>query len=78
MQRPEVPTKEQIREARLAAGLSQSKAAELVCVGTRAWQRWEYGERRMSPGTWLLFQMRLREESRDTQSNEKGAGGRND
>ena len=35
------PTKEQVRQARIDAGLTQTQAAELVHVQLRAWQRYE-------------------------------------
>lgn len=47
-----------IREARLAAGLTLKAAAALVHVDIRTWQRWEAGEREMSPAHWELFQIK--------------------
>lgn len=46
-----------IREARRAAGLTQTQAADLVCTKLRSWQQWEAGDRRMHPGLWRLFGM---------------------
>ena len=50
-----MPKKQEIKKARQAAGLTQRQAGELLSVGVRTWQRWEYGERRMSPAMWELF-----------------------
>lgn len=49
------PAPEAIRAAREAAGLTQTKAAELVMGTLRTWQDWEGGARRMHPGLWMLF-----------------------
>ncbi len=49
------PTPAEIRQARKAAGLTQSQAAAMVCRTLRNWQQWEGGERRMSPALWRLF-----------------------
>lgn len=60
------PTPKEIKKARLAAGLSQAAAAELIYSTLRSWQNWEAEEgaistggfsthRRMHPGLWELF-----------------------
>ena len=49
------PTKEEIKQARINAGLTQTKAASIVHSGCREWQRWEAGDVRMSAATWELF-----------------------
>jgi len=59
--RNEAPTPEQVKEARLRAGLSQAQAAEMVHSLTRSWQRWESGARGMHPAFWELFQIKARE-----------------
>ena len=41
------PTPKEIKAARVAAGLSQSKASELLHVTLNGWQKWEYGDRKM-------------------------------
>lgn len=46
---------EEIKSARLTAGLSQTAAAELVHTTCRVWQQWEAGDRRMHPAFWELF-----------------------
>ena len=53
--RPAPPAPEAIRAARLAAGLSQTAAAQLIHSTLRTWQDWEAGVARMHPGLWELF-----------------------
>lgn len=53
------PAPEEIRAARDAAGLSQTAAAELVHSKLRTWQQWEAGDRRMHPGLWELFRLKI-------------------
>lgn len=53
------PTPDEIRDARMAASLSQSQAAALIDGTMRGWQGYEAGERRMHPGLWRLFRARL-------------------
>lgn len=53
------PSPAAIRAAREAAGLSQTSAAELVHGSLRAWQQWEAGDRRMHPGLWELFRLKI-------------------
>jgi putative transcriptional regulator len=53
------PTPEKIKAARKAAGLSQSVAAELVHSKLRTWQQWEAGDRKMHPGLWELFRLKI-------------------
>jgi len=49
------PGKEEIRLARINAGLTQTNAAEIIYSGIRAWQKWESGEHKMHPGLFELF-----------------------
>jgi DNA (cytosine-5)-methyltransferase 1 len=49
------PAPESIRQAREAAGLTQTQAAHLIHGTMRAWQEWEAGNRRMHAGLWELF-----------------------
>jgi putative transcriptional regulator len=53
------PAPEEIRAARAAAGLSQTAAAELVHSKLRTWQQWEAGDRKMHPGLWELFRLKI-------------------
>lgn len=50
---------EEIRAAREEAGLSQTAAAELVHSKLRTWQQWEAGDRKMHPGLWELFRLKI-------------------
>lgn len=52
------PTADQIKAARVKANMTQTEAAAVVHSQTRAWQRWEAGERAMSPAYWELFQIK--------------------
>lgn len=54
----EVPTPEQVRAAREAAGLLQREAAELIWVSEITWRQWESGARRMLPVVWWAFNKR--------------------
>jgi DNA (cytosine-5)-methyltransferase 1 len=54
------PTPAEVRAARDAAGMTQGAAGSLVHVDLRSWQRWESGERGMSPAHWELFQIKSR------------------
>lgn len=49
----------EVIEARKAAGMTQSEAAQAVRGTMRAWQEWEAGNRRMHPGLWELFRIKL-------------------
>lgn len=49
------PTPSVIREARAAAGLTQTRAAELIYCTLRGWQDWEGGRRAMHPAFFELF-----------------------
>jgi DNA-binding transcriptional regulator YiaG len=49
------PAPEQIKEARLEAGLTQTQAGALLHTTVRVWQQWEAGDRAMHPAFWELF-----------------------
>jgi len=55
-----IPTTEEIKQARLNSGLTQSKASELVHSKLRTWQHWEAGTRKMSLANWELFCLKLK------------------
>lgn len=48
-----------ILETRKNAGLTQTQAGELVYSALRTWQQWEAGDRRMHPGLWELFTLKI-------------------
>ena len=52
------PTFAQIKQAREAAGQTQSEAAKLVHADLRSWQRWEAGDRQMHPAFWELYRLK--------------------
>lgn len=53
------PTPEEIRAARIAAGLTQREAAALIYATQSAWEDWEQGRRRMHPGLFELFLIKV-------------------
>lgn len=53
------PEAAQIRDARLAAGLTTSEAAHLVHTYSRLWRMWESGKHRMPAAAWELFQLKV-------------------
>jgi DNA-binding transcriptional regulator YiaG len=59
------PSHEEIREARKAAGLSQTAAAALVHPTCRVWQQWESApeiksHQKMHPAFWELFCIKVK------------------
>ena len=54
------PTPDAIRAAREAAGLTQTRAAELIYSTMRTWQDWEAGKRAMHPGLFELFLLKAK------------------
>jgi DNA (cytosine-5)-methyltransferase 1 len=48
-----------IEAERRRAGLTQTRAAELVHGSLRGWQQWEAGDRRMHPAFWELFLLKV-------------------
>ncbi len=52
------PAPEEIKDARLAASLTQTQAAELIYSSLRAWQQWEAGDRKMHPAFFELFKIK--------------------
>lgn len=60
------PSPEEIRAARVAAGLTQTQAATLVHVTPRNWQQWEdstggQNARKMPAGLWELFNIKSKD-----------------
>jgi len=55
------PTPEEIKEARVAAGLTQEQAANKIFSDSyRSWQDYERGERGMHPAIWWCFLQRTK------------------
>lgn len=53
-----LPNPDDLRAARASLGLTQVEAAALCLVSTRAWIKWESGERPISAPAWALFRLR--------------------
>lgn len=53
----------QLRAARINCGCSQAFAAAICGVTTRAWQRWEAGERNIPYAAWRLFLIRTHQDN---------------
>lgn len=59
--RPEtlrLPSAADVRAARESVGVTQAEAARRALVSTRAWIKWETGERPISGSAWALFRLR--------------------
>ena len=56
---PAAPSAEEIRTARLAAGMTQDQAAAAVHVTVRMWTHWECGTREMPLARWELFRAKI-------------------
>lgn len=57
------PSPQEIREARVKAGLTQAKAGEIIGATRRAWQEWEGGRRNMPAAKWELFNLKTKGET---------------
>lgn len=56
-----VPSPDEIRAAREAAGMTQAEAAALAGLsGWRQWSAWESGERRPAAQAWELWLLRVK------------------
>jgi hypothetical protein len=55
----QIPTPDEVKAARVAAGLTQTAAADLVHRTLRNWQQWESGARRIDLALWDLFQLKV-------------------
>jgi DNA (cytosine-5)-methyltransferase 1 len=53
------PSATKIRETRIHLGYTQGEAATLLHSSIRAWQFWESGARKMHPGLWELFVVKV-------------------
>ena len=54
------PTPAEIVAARAAANLTQAECAALLHTTLRSWAQWEYGERKMHPAFWELFNLKFK------------------
>ena len=54
-----VPTKKEVKAARVAAGLTQAQAAELIFKGWQVWALYESGKTKMDAAYWQLFNLKL-------------------
>lgn len=55
-----MPTTNEIKAARLDAGLLQTEAAKLLDASISTWQKWEGGQRNMPGAKWELFLIKTR------------------
>jgi len=55
---------EQIKAARLEAGLTQKEAAAIVGCTQNGWQKWEYGEREMRPALFEFFKLKTKKKEK--------------
>ena len=53
-----IPTPDEIRAARAAAGHTQTEAGAIVWVAMRTWQDWESGARSMPAAAWELYMVK--------------------
>lgn len=58
-------TPAQIKQARTALGLTQTKFGELLHAKLRTVQAWEYGKRKMQAATAELLERKLREKENE-------------
>lgn len=58
-------TPQKLKESRLKAGLTQTQAADLACVTTRAWQQYESGDRTPSRAVVELFKLKIQIKEKD-------------
>ena len=72
-----IPSPADIRSARIAAGLTQAQAADMVYLGApERWTEYESGTRNIGRARWALFLLRaglitLRELAREVTSTER-------
>ena len=54
------PTPNEVKQARLNAGLTQQSAADTVHVSIKTWQKWEAGTHPISGSAWELFKIKTK------------------
>lgn len=57
-------TPDEIKAARLAAGLTQAEAAALVYRTKNMWQKWEYGDYPIDRGLFELFKLKTQKKEK--------------
>lgn len=57
------PTPTEIKQARKEAGLTQTEAGALIYKSMRAWQQWEWDQRRMDAAYWELFSIKIKQDN---------------
>jgi DNA-binding transcriptional regulator YiaG len=60
------PTPDQIRAVRLAVGLSQAEAGEVILSSKRSWENWEQGRVKMHPGLFDYFLIKTDQKHHDS------------
>lgn len=66
------PTPEQIKNARLAAQMTQKQAAETIGVNLATWQKYEYGISSMHSAFFELFLLKTGQKTLDCVGSSKG------
>ena len=56
-------TAEELKQARLDAGLTQTEAAALIGRSLRCWAHWEGGTRQINAGLVELFLIKIKREN---------------
>ena len=59
------PTPEQIKNARLAAKMTQKQAAETLYINLKSWQKYESGDRSMYPAFFELLLIKTGQKTLD-------------
>lgn len=57
---PQSPTPSEVKAARLAAGQSQTQAANTIYCCLRTWQKYEKGDLGMNPALWELWNIKVK------------------
>lgn len=68
------PTPEQVKQARLNAGLTQAQAAAVIYKKLLAWQRYESGDRSMDAAYWELFLIKTGQTDTERERKFRNAG----
>jgi hypothetical protein len=74
----ELPTVDQIKEARINSGLTQTNAGLVIHKSCRAWQQYEAGDRAMDLAYWELFLIKTNSQIKGYNAELTGRGPQND